>query len=280
MKNIIILIIGLLLIGSAKGSPHSGWDSQSEVLAKVSTITGVPLQELATVAALESSFRPWVHASTSSATGLFQFTERTWRVTLKSYGSLYGLSANASRKDPYANALMGAEYLKENKRVLERKLDRIVSLADVYMAHLIAPRRVAALDDINPKAKITTIYPNLARRNHALFYDDTGRSKSVKYFIRSIHAKVWRTYHAYDRPSQIAMVSYQSKLDRLDHERAYAAMRLTVTEPPAYKAISLRFKDVVKGTLTLISLVPSESKRKPEQYAVNTLLYFDRRWTA
>ena len=213
MKTLLFIAVATLLTISSEAMGSMGWESHSELFAEVSVKTGVEASELATIAAIESSFRPWVKAKASSATGLFQFTDRTWRVTLKSYGEKYGLDATADRKDPMANALMGAEYIKENRRVLKKKMGRYPSLADVYMAHLIAPRRVAALEDINPKASMAYLYPNLAKHNRNLFYKKNGTSRSVSEFKKFIGGKVWRAYNKYVEPAKLAVAEWKRAED-------------------------------------------------------------------
>ncbi len=217
MKTIFTLAIGLLFAipNLAHGSViHSGWTDYSELIAEVSELTDVPAADLATIAALESSFKANAKAKRSSATGLFQFTDRTWRVTLKSYGKLYDLPYNAQRTDPRANALMGAEYLKENYRVLTRKMDRKPDLVDVYMAHLIAPRRVAALEDINPSADIALIYPRLAKSNPNLFFNK-GDVRTVKAFKDLITRKVTEKFMMYYSHATVAV---KHRKDRISKE--------------------------------------------------------------
>ena len=48
-------------------------------------------------AAQESSFQPDAKASTSSATGLFQFIDSTWLNSVKQYGAKYGLGGLAQQ---------------------------------------------------------------------------------------------------------------------------------------------------------------------------------------
>jgi hypothetical protein len=46
-------------------------------------------------ASRESGYNPAAKAPTSSAAGLFQFTEQTWLATLKAHGSKYGYARYA-----------------------------------------------------------------------------------------------------------------------------------------------------------------------------------------
>jgi hypothetical protein len=85
------------------------------MLDQVSEQTGVNANVLKTFAAIESSLNPNLSARPkSSAAGLFQFLTDTWRTMLSKYGGKYGIAPDTSPFDPKANALMGAEFLKEN----------------------------------------------------------------------------------------------------------------------------------------------------------------------
>src|SRR5690606_16989822 len=88
--------------------------------------TGVSFSYLMAKAAVESGYRTDVKAPTSSATGLFQFIERTWLTMVKEHGAKYGLEDYAAkleagpvdgrtrreilklREDPTLSALMAA----------------------------------------------------------------------------------------------------------------------------------------------------------------------------
>ena len=93
---------------------------------------------LMAVADKESSFITAVQAKTSSATGLYQFIERTWLGVVRDFGAKYGLAQEAGlvvndandkpsvtdqaerarilelRRDPYLSALMAGEMLKRD----------------------------------------------------------------------------------------------------------------------------------------------------------------------
>lgn len=288
MKTVLLLAVALLLSLSDEAFGNTGWKSYSDLFAEVSVKTGVAASELAAIAAIESSFRPGVRAKTSTATGLFQFTSRTWRVTLQSYGAKYGLNAEADRRDPLANALMGAEYIKENRRVLKKKMGRYASLADVYLAHLIAPRRVAALEDINPKASMAYLYPNLAKYNYNIFYNKDGSARTVKEFKRYIGGKVWRAYNKYLEPAKLAVVEWER-----ERNAKIFAKAMQVNETPwdcaskplirkwgsSFKEQSLKYALSYLNVSTYsVALNDNNQRREPSSGSVNRVLYLDRRW--
>lgn len=295
MKTLITVLIALLAIITFPSSASASWSDHSSLFAEVSIKTGVDVSELAAMAAIESSFRAKVKAKTSTATGLFQFTSRTWRVTLESYGAQYGLTETADRRDPMANALMGAEYIKENRRVLQKKLGRYPSLADVYMAHLIAPRRVAALEDINPKASIAHLYPKLAKYNRTLFYKETGKARTVSEFKKYIGSKVWRAYNTYLEPAKLAVVKWKQLRDAALYAKATgdgkdswkcSEMESLRKWSEELKEKSLRFittymasMEMSIPTQRMAKAVSNDVPQPINQYDVH-VLYLDRRWMA
>ena len=105
---------------------------------QASASTGVDFSYLLEKAAVESGFNPNAKAATSSATGLYQFTDSTWLSVLQAHGAQHGLGALASeitsgpdgapavsnaadlqkilalRTDPEIAASMAAELAKDN----------------------------------------------------------------------------------------------------------------------------------------------------------------------
>jgi soluble lytic murein transglycosylase-like protein len=112
----------------------------ASAIQNASTKTGVDFSYLLKQAQIESSFKTDVKASTSSATGLYQFIDKTWLSMVNKYGDKYGLSDLASqindngkvachtvkkeilelRKDPELCSLMAAELAADNKAHLEK----------------------------------------------------------------------------------------------------------------------------------------------------------------
>ena len=63
-------------------------------LRAASNKTGVDFDYLVKTAQRESNFDPSAKASTSSATGLFQFTSETWLNVLDRYGAKHGVKTD------------------------------------------------------------------------------------------------------------------------------------------------------------------------------------------
>ena len=67
--------------------PASNMDRVSRAIGVAAARTGVDFHYLMNQARVESGFRADAKASTSSASGLFQFTQQTWLATLKQHGA-------------------------------------------------------------------------------------------------------------------------------------------------------------------------------------------------
>jgi hypothetical protein len=182
---------------------------QPEVLAsiqKASANTGVDFSYLMAQASRESSFDPGAKASTSSATGLYQFVEQTWVGTFKEHAAEYGYSELAAsitkrsdgrytiadpaarkqildlRKDPSLNAAMAAELASDNKTKMEAALDRPVTATDLHLAHFLglsgALRFIRKLDS-EPSSTGASLFPRAAAANASVFYDENGNARTV-----------------------------------------------------------------------------------------------------
>jgi len=174
-------------------------------LANAANRTGVDFDFLLAKARVESGLRPGAAARSSSAAGLFQFTQSTWLSVIRDHGAKHGLAREAAavmtdrsgavdvadpalkreilalRKDPKVSALMAAEYARQNERYLETRLGREAGPADLYAAHLFGPagavRFLKALD-ADPAASAASLLPGAARANKSIFYAG-GRARTV-----------------------------------------------------------------------------------------------------
>ena len=179
----------LLFLLSFNVFSTSLFNQTKNILIEAGELSNTNPVDLTTIAAIESSFKTNVKSKTSSARGLFQFTKRTWRVTVNSYKHKYQVK-DWDIENPLHNTLMGAEYLNENKRILEKRLKRKVTLTDTYLAHLLAPRRVVEMNLLSQSILMSDLYPKLAKYNTALFYQPDGRSRTISEFKQLIKNKI------------------------------------------------------------------------------------------
>ena len=169
--------------------------------------TGAGFDYLLKTAQRESSLEPDAKAKTSSATGLFQFIEQTWLSMVKQEGPKQGLSGYASaisegsdgrltvadpaarekilqlRNDPQVAAVMAGALTQKNSDQLASVLGRQPQAGELYIAHVLGARgasdliKAAASDPTRTAAKD---FPDAAAANRGLFYDKTGRARSVQ----------------------------------------------------------------------------------------------------
>lgn len=179
-------------------------------IARASQRTGVDFDYLLAQAKIESSLNPQAKAGTSSAAGLYQFTNSTWLQTLDRHGESHGLDwaagaidggkadptmraqIMAMRFDPNASALMAAELANDNKQVLMGVLGREPDGAELYMAHFLgadgASKFLSALQS-DPTQSAAAILPKAAAANRGIFYDASG-PRSVSGVMELMRGKV------------------------------------------------------------------------------------------
>lgn len=156
-----------------------GWDAMKATIVAAAKMTGVDPGLMAAMAGVESNFNPVATPGTSSAQGLYQFISSTWKAMVSKYGSKYGIPANASPNDPRANALMAAEYMKENQSYLEGKLGRPVTATDLYLAHFLGSGgAVKLLSAPSGDSALMHVTPGQAKANAKVFYAG-GRPRTV-----------------------------------------------------------------------------------------------------
>ena len=187
-------------------------------IKNASKSTGVDFGYLMAQAAQESSFQADARATSSSATGLYQFLDSTWLSMMRTHGAKYGFADLADRiqpdghggyavtdpsqkqkildlrKDPKVSAVIGAEFALSNKEQLESELGHRVGSTELYLAHFLgaggAGRFLKAIER-NAGQPAAELLPQAAQANRAVFYDrDTGRPRTVgdiyQLFARSI----------------------------------------------------------------------------------------------
>jgi hypothetical protein len=175
-------------------------------IKQAASSTGVSFEYMLATAKMESDFNPTAGASTSSAHGLYQFIEQTWLGTVKEAGGQlgYGQYSDAIgktssgdyvvkdsgmrrsimklRDDPVASSAMAAVLTQSNSFQLTGKIGRRPTDAELYMAHFLgtggAAKLISQAED-NPQASAVRMFPNAAAANRPIFYDRTGKGRSV-----------------------------------------------------------------------------------------------------
>lgn len=230
-------------------------------IADASARTGVGFDYLMDQARIESGMRPDARASTSSATGLYQFTKQTWLGTVKQHGDAHGLgwaadaisqNANGSysvgdagqrsaildlRTQPEAAAAMAAEFASDNGDYLQPRIGRAAEPVDLYLAHFLGAEGAAQFlseHQDNPDAAAAPLFPAAASANRSIFFQDDGKARSLDEIRRNFAAKLG------DAPSALplALSSARRSTQLASNERPPLAL---VTMAPMPKRLDLDF---------------------------------------
>lgn len=154
---------------------------------------------LMAIADKESSFSPRAKASTSSASGLFQFIDSTWLKAVRAFGWRHGHDVAAKaiegddaqprvsgekrarilslRNDPYLSAVLAAEMLKKDGAKIAEKLGRALTIGETYLIHFLGPNdaeRFMSKMAEAPDASAANLLPRPARANKPIFYTSSG----------------------------------------------------------------------------------------------------------
>lgn len=199
--------------------------------------TGTSFQYLLDTAQRESSLRADAKASTSSASGLFQFVEGTWLKTLKEEGPSLGLGQYADaitktasgryqvgdpaareailalREDPGVSALVAGALTRRNAESLKGDIGRDATAGELYIAHFLGARGASSLIGAaasNPSGSAAELFPQAARANPAIFYDG-GRERSVAEVYANLTAR-----HGDGAPVAVDAGHVVARLDRIE----------------------------------------------------------------
>lgn len=126
---------------------------------------------------LESGGNPNAKAKTSSAEGLTQFTDGTWRAMVSKYGQEYGLTANG-RTDPEQATIAAELYAKENSDKLARTLGREPEEHELYIAHFMGGSGAKKLLTLPDNTNAAQVFPEAAKANKPIFLD-RGKARTV-----------------------------------------------------------------------------------------------------
>ena len=188
--------------------PQAGAASRSDVMRAIrnaASATGADFDYLVKTARRESNFDADARARTSTATGLFQFTENTWLRMVDRYGAQHGLKVEADaisvsgrkvqlngevsradilalRNDPDLSARMAGELARENAGILEKKIGRAPTSAELSTAHFMGPRDAGRLINAaraNTPGSAAEMFPSAAAANANIFRSADGARLSV-----------------------------------------------------------------------------------------------------
>ncbi len=186
--------------------PASNMERVSRAIGAAADRTGVDFDYLINQARVESGFRADAKASTSSASGLFQFTQQTWLATIKQHGAEHGYSWAADaisadkqgrysvadaqlrgqildlRNQPEAASAMAAEFADDNGDALLSATGREPEAVDLYLAHFLGSggaSKFLKAWEANPNQQAAPLFPAAAGANKAIFYGRNGSPRTL-----------------------------------------------------------------------------------------------------
>jgi hypothetical protein len=161
-----------LAVDNSKKDTVDKKDNVTAAIDKAAVDSNTDKETLKTFASLESSNNPNAKSSSSSASGLMQFTNATWKDSVSRHGNKYKLDPNVSPTDPYASSVMAAEYIKTNMNAA-RKFKDNPTIVDAYLGHLLGTGGLRKFLSASPEALGCNVFPTEARSNIAIFYNKT-----------------------------------------------------------------------------------------------------------
>lgn len=193
-------------------SVRSGGGTVRAAIAHAAQRTGVDFQYLLAQAKVESRLDPNAKAPTSSAAGLYQFTNGTWLQTLDRHAASHGLDwagaaieggrirdpqlrsqIMALRFDPHASSLMAAELARDNSADLTVTLGRAPDSAELYLAHFLGSggaRQFLTALAADPGQSAAALFPKPAAANRPIFFEPGGAPRSLDGMMQLIRQKI------------------------------------------------------------------------------------------
>ena len=134
---------------------------------------------LQATALIESGGNANARAGTSSAGGMFQFLDSTWKQMVKEMGKDYKLE---DKFDPKKASEVMAYFTQKQKAQLEKGIGRQASNTDLYMSHFLgaggATKFLNAMQK-DPTQSAAALDPAAAKANASIYYDK-GRERSLQ----------------------------------------------------------------------------------------------------
>lgn len=225
-------------------------------IQSASANSGVSFHYLLAKAAQESGFDADAKASTSSATGLFQFTRGTWLDMMQRHGEELGfgkfaeqikesatghltvldeaaeLEMLALRRDPDISAKFAAAFAGDNANTLATSLGRDASPAELYIAHFLGAWGATALvttAEQDPTKPAVDVLPAAANANKTVFFQASGLARTAAGVIS------WLKDKFSDRMSETADIA-SLFAPGLDPQRSTTAPAMDPTQGFAFNS--------------------------------------------
>lgn len=141
------------------------------------------------ISRVESNGNPTAKSPTSSAFGIHQYTEQTWKDAVRKYGKQLGVTIG-DIADPRAQyAITSAMIRNEYVPSLSRVLGRLPTDGEIYLAHFAGQGGARRLLKAPDNAIAARLLPKAAKSNPSIFFDGR-RPRKVSEVLSLINSKV------------------------------------------------------------------------------------------
>ncbi len=189
----------------------------TNAVRKASLESGSSFELLMASAQLESGFKSGAKAGTSSAAGLFQFTEQTWLETVRRHGAEHGMATEASaivdqsgklttadpatrnrilslRNDLSVASTLAGEHLRDLSSKLSAGLGRAVTAGEVYLGHFLGAHGAKQMISAPQNQIAADVLPDAARSNSTMFYAPNGTPYTAAQFLQHVQKRVSQAF--------------------------------------------------------------------------------------
>lgn len=167
-------------------------------IVKLSDQFGISAELITTTIYKESTFKANAANPGSTARGLMQLTRPTAKAMIRKYGKQLGIKHGANLYDPHVNMKLGVAYLHDVREVVERKIKRKASDAEIYLAYKYSPDRAIKMITSRGNKRMIDFYGAAVTGNPKDYYAK-GKPLTVAQTKRNI-ASSFRQVKAFYGP--------------------------------------------------------------------------------
>jgi len=184
-------------VPSGAGAPTAGQvglPSQPALPAPPAPESNNAAPDISGFSKAESNNNPNAKNPNSTASGLLQFTNKTWNDMVMRYGAQTGIRLS-DKNNPQAQQTMAALYAKDNIKELQPLIGRMPDKVELYMSHVLgahgaAPVINAAVTDPNREALTLVPRPKIDANRGLFFNPRTGQPRTVGEFYAELQRRI------------------------------------------------------------------------------------------